>query len=82
MVAEIARVAGVPVAEVTIISAEMVDLPRWQSGLSVAGDGLHPASVDGWKTVATAGGTTYDYRESGTKFRQCTPAPKPLPSAS
>jgi hypothetical protein len=40
------------------------------------------ALVDGWKIVATAGGTTYDYRGSGTKFRQCTPAPKPLPSAS
>jgi hypothetical protein len=82
VVAEIARVAGVPVAEVTIISAESVTFPDGSLGCPSPGMVYTQALVDGWKIVATAGGTTYDYRGSGTKFRQCTPAPKPLPSAS
>ena len=82
VVAEIARVAGVPVTEVTIISAESVTFPDGSLGCPLPGMVYTQAMVDGWKIVATAGGTTYDYRGSGTKFRQCAPAAKPLPSAS
>ena len=82
VVAEIARVAGVPVDQVTIVSAESVTFPDGGLGCPVPGVIYTQALVDGWKIVATAGGTTYDYRGSGTKFRQCSPAPKPAPSAS
>ncbi len=80
VVAEIARVAGVPVAEVTIISAEAVTFPDGSLGCPSPGMNYTQALVDGWKIVATAGGTTYDYRGSGSTFRQCSPAAKPSAS--
>lgn len=82
VVAEIAKVAGVPVTEVTIVSAESVTFPDGSLGCPQPGMVYTQALVDGWKIVATAGGTTYDYRGTGAKFRQCSPAAKPLPSAS
>lgn len=82
VVAEIAKLAGVPVGEVTIISAQEMTFSDGSLGCPQPGMVYTQAIVDGYKIVAEAGGTTYDVRGSGSKFRVCSPAAKPAPSAS
>ncbi len=74
VVADIARLAGVPVDAVTVLSAEAVTFPDAGLGCPVPGMAYTQVQVDGYKVVAVAAGTTYDYRGTapGT-FRRCTP---------
>jgi hypothetical protein len=72
VVAEVARIAGVPADQVTVISAEEVTFPDGGLGCPVPGMAYTQALVDGFKIVAEAGGKTYDFRGSGSTFRQCT----------
>ena len=74
IVADIAGLAGVPVDGVTVLSAEAVTFPDGGLGCPVPGMSYPQVQVDGYKVVAVAGGTTYDYRGTapGT-FRRCTP---------
>jgi hypothetical protein len=73
VVADIARVAGVPVEAVTVISAESVTFPDGSLGCPVPGLAYTQVVVDGYRIVAEAGGKTYDYRGSGPgNFRACT----------
>ena len=73
VVDEIARVAGVSAGEVTILSAEAVTFPNGGLGCPVPGFSYKQVQVDGYKIVAVAGGTTYDYRGTTSGgFRRCT----------
>ena len=75
VVADIARLASVPVEAVTVQSAESVTFPDGGLGCPVPGMVYTQVQVDGYKVVAVAGGTTYDYRgTSPGKFRLCSPA--------
>jgi hypothetical protein len=71
VVAEIARDAGVPIDQVHVISAEAVTFPDGGLGCPVPGMAYPQVQVDGFKVVAEADGTTYDYRGSGGTFRRC-----------
>jgi hypothetical protein len=71
VLAEIARIAAVPVDQVTVVSAESVTFPDGGLGCPQPGVSYTQALVDGYKIVATAGGTTYDYRGTGSTFRRC-----------
>jgi hypothetical protein len=74
VVADIARLAAVPVDQVTVQSAEWVTFPDGGLGCPVAGMVYTQVLVDGYKIVAVGAGTTYDYRGTGPgKFRLCTP---------
>lgn len=75
VVADIARISGLPADQVTVVSAESVTFPDAGLGCPVPGMVYAQVLVEGFKIVATAGGTTYDYR--GTRpgaFRRCTNA--------
>ena len=72
VVAEVARLAGVPVDQVVVVSAEEVTFPDGSLGCPQPGMVYTQAMVDGYKIVAEAGGKTYDYRGSGSTFRLCT----------
>jgi hypothetical protein len=72
VLADIARTAAVPVEQVTVVSAELVTFPDGGLGCPQPGVSYTQALVDGYKIVATAGGTTYDYRGTGSSFRRCT----------
>ena len=72
VVAEVAKLAGVPADQVTVISAEEVTFSDGSLGCPVPGQVYTQALVDGYKIVAEAGGKTYDFRGSGSTFRQCT----------
>jgi len=71
VVAEIARVAGVTVDQVTVVSAETVTFPDGSLGCPQSGMAYTQIPVDGYRIVATAGGTTYDYRGTGGTFQRC-----------
>jgi hypothetical protein len=74
VVADIARLAAVPVDQVTVQSAESVTFPDAGLGCPVPGMVYTQVQIDGYKIVAVAAGTTYDYRGTGPgKFRLCTP---------
>lgn len=74
VVADIARLAGVSVDQVAVTSAEAVTFPDGGLGCPVPGMAYTQVQVDGYKIVAVAAGTTYDYRGTGPgKFRLCTP---------
>jgi hypothetical protein len=72
VVAEVAKLAGVPADQVTVISAEAVTFPDGSLGCPAPGVAYTQVLVDGYKIVAEAGGKTYDFRGSGSGFRQCT----------
>ena len=78
-VAEIARVAGVPVDQVTVVSAEAVTFPDGSLGCPQPGMAYTQIPVDGYRIVAKAAGTTYDYRGTGGTFQRCVGA-QPSPS--
>jgi hypothetical protein len=71
VVADVAQRAGVPVDQVTVISAEEKTFPDGSLGCPVPGMAYTQAIVDGYRIVAEAGGTTYDYRGTGSTFRLC-----------
>lgn len=72
VLAEIARVAGVPVDQVIVRSAQSVTFPDGGLGCPVPGMVYTQVLVDGFKLVAEAGGKTYDYRGTGPdSFRPC-----------
>lgn len=72
VVAEIARSANVPVDQVTIRSAEAVTFPDGSLGCPTPGMVYTQAQVDGYRIVAEAAGTVYDYRGIGPdRFRRC-----------
>jgi hypothetical protein len=71
-VAEVARLAGVPVEQVVVVSAEAVTFPDGSLGCPQPGMVYTQALVDGYKIVAEAGGKTYDFRGTGSTFRLCT----------
>jgi hypothetical protein len=72
VVAEVAGLAGVPVDQVVVISAEAVTFPDGSLGCPMPGMVYTQAMVDGYKVVAEAAGTTYDFRGSGLgNFRRC-----------
>lgn len=74
VVADIARLAALPVDQVTVRSAEVITFPDAGLGCPVPGMIYTQVQVDGYKIVAVAAGTTYDYRGTGPgKFRLCTP---------
>jgi len=73
VVADIARIAGVPVDQVTVISGESVTFPDGGLGCPEPGKVYIQILVEGFKIVAEAGGTRYDYRGTGPdSFRRCT----------
>ena len=72
VVADVAKLAGVPADQVTVISAEAVTFPDGSLGCPQPGMAYTQALVDGFKIVAEAGGKTYDYRGTGSTFRLCT----------
>ena len=72
VVAEVAKLAGVPADQVTVISAEEVTFSDGSLGCPQPGMVYTQALVDGYKIVAEAGGKTYDFRGTGSTFRQCT----------
>jgi hypothetical protein len=72
VVAEIARVASVPLAAVVIETAAAVTFPDGSLGCPLPGMSYTQVQVDGYRIVAVAAGTTYDYRGSGPgNFRRC-----------
>lgn len=72
VVAEAARVSGVPVDQVMVISAEAVTFPDGGLGCPVPGMSYTQVQVDGFKIVVEAGGTRYDFRGTAAdKFRLC-----------
>ena len=74
VVADIARVAAVPVDQVTVQSAAFLTFPDAGLGCPVPGMVYTQVQIDGYKIVAVVAGTTYDYRGTGSgKFRRCTP---------
>jgi hypothetical protein len=72
VVAEIAKTAGVPADQVTVVSAESVTFPDGSLGCPQPGFAYTQMVVDGFKIVAKVGDTEYDYRGSGTSFKRCT----------
>ena len=72
VVAEVAKLAGVPAGQVTVISAEAVTFPDGSLGCPQPGMAYTQALVDGYKIIAEAGGKTYDFRGTGSTFSQCT----------
>ena len=63
-----------PVDQVTVQSAEPVTFPDGSLGCPVPGMAYTQHVVDGYKIVALAAGTTYDYRGTAPgKFRLCSP---------
>lgn len=76
IVAEIARVASVSVDAVAVETAESVTYPDGSLGCPLPGMSYTQVQVDGYRIIAIAAGTTYDYRGSGPgNFRRCeTPA--------
>ncbi len=82
VVADIARLAGVTVDQVTILSAERVTFPDGGLGCPVPGMAYTQVQVDGYRIVALAGGRSYDYRGSGSTFRLCDPKAQPTGSGS
>jgi hypothetical protein len=76
VVAEIARVASVPIDAVAVQTAEAVTYPDGSLGCPLPGMSYTQVLVDGYRITAIAAGTTYDYRGSGPgTFRRCeTPA--------
>ena len=75
VIAEVARVAGVPIDQVVVVSAEEVTFPDGSLGCPQPGMVYTQALVDGYKIVAEAGGKTYDFRGTGTTFSLCTASP-------
>ena len=74
VVADIARVAGVPVDQVTVQSAAFVTFPDAGLGCPVPGMAYTQVQVDGYRIVAVVAGTAYDSRGIGPGiFRLCTP---------
>ncbi|MEA2619317.1 MAG: hypothetical protein QOC97_90 [Chloroflexota bacterium] len=71
VVAEIARIAGVGVDQVIILSAVSVTFPDSSLGCPLPGMAYSQIVTDGYRIVATAAGATYDYRGTGTSFRRC-----------
>jgi hypothetical protein len=72
VIAEAARLAGVPIDQVTVISAESVTFPDGGLGCPLPGMAYTQVQVEGFKLVADVAGTTYDFRgTSPTKFRLC-----------
>ena len=81
VLADISRLSGVPVAQVAIVSAEAVTFPDGSLGCPVPGMAYTQMVTDGYKIVADAGGTTYDYRGTGSTFSRClNPKAEPSPS--
>jgi hypothetical protein len=72
VVAEIAKTAGVPADQVTVVSAESVTFHDGSLGCPQPGFAYTQMVVDGFKIVAKVGDTEYDYRGSGTSFKRCT----------
>jgi hypothetical protein len=73
VVADIAKMAGVPVNEVVVVSAEPMVFPDGSLGCPQPGVAYTQIVVEnGYKIVATAGGQTFDYRGAGSSFRRCT----------
>ncbi len=71
VVADVAKLAGVPADQVTVISAEALTFPDGSLGCPQPGMVYTQALVDGYKIIAEAGGKTYDYRGTGSTFRLC-----------
>lgn len=71
VVAEVARLAGIPVDQVTVVSAEAVTFPDGSLGCPLPGMAYTQVLTDGYKVVAEAGGKTYDFRGAGSTFRLC-----------
>lgn len=74
VVAEVSRIAGVPVDQVIVRSAEYVNFPDAGLGCPVPGMIYTQVQVEGFKLVAQVeGGKTYDFRGTGPDtFRLCT----------
>ena len=73
VVAEIARLTGVPVDQVVVRSGEAVTFPDGGLGCPMPGVVYIQVQVEGYKLVAEAGGATFDYRGTGPgRFRLCT----------
>lgn len=72
VVEEIAQVAGVAASDVVVVSGEAVTFPNGGLGCPEPGMSYTQVQVDGYKIIAVANGTTYDYRGTGTgTFRRC-----------
>ena len=72
VVAEAARLAGVPIDQVTVTSAEAVTFPDGGLGCPVPGMSYIQVQVEGFMVVVDAAGTSYDFRgTSPDKFRLC-----------
>ena len=72
VVADIAKTAGVPADQITVVSAESVTFPDGSLGCPQPGLAYTQMVVDGYKIVAKVEETVYDYRGSGSSFKRCT----------
>jgi hypothetical protein len=74
VLADIARLAAVPVDQITVQSAQAVTFPDGSLGCPVPGFAYTQVQTDGYWIVASAAGSTYDYRGTAAgRFRLCTP---------
>ncbi len=71
VIAEVARLAGVPIDQVVVVSGEAITFPDGSLGCPQPGMAYTQVLVDGYKVVAEAGGKTYDFRGTGSTFRLC-----------
>ena len=72
VIAEAARLANVPIDQVTVVSAAEVTFPDGSLGCPLPGMMYTQVMTDGYRIVAEAGGTTYDFRGTGPdQFRRC-----------
>jgi hypothetical protein len=77
VVDEVSRDAGVPRAQVRVVSAEAVTFPNAGLGCEQPGMAYTQVQVDGYRVVLEAGGNWYDYRGTGSRPpRRCL---KPTP---
>jgi hypothetical protein len=73
VIADAAARAGVPITEVTVISAEPKTWPDGGLGCPLPGMAYPQVMVDGYQIVVQVGQQTFDYRGSAPgKFRLCT----------
>ena len=71
MLEQAARLASVPVEDLTVESAEAVTWPDGSLGCPEPGMMYTQALVDGYRVVIGLGDQRFDFRGSGSTFRLC-----------
>jgi hypothetical protein len=71
VVAEAARLVGVPPEQVTVVYAMPQTFPDGGLGCPEPGMLYTQVTVDGYRIVVEVGGNQLDYRGTGDSFRRC-----------